>query len=457
MMKDAAVPTVPYGFEPRPYQADFFEAMDNGINRALLIWPRRAGKDLSMWNWVIMQAVQRVGSYVYVFPFKTHARKNVWDAKDNEGRRFLDYVPEQILAKPVNNTQMRIELRNGSDIRLEGSDNFDALRGANGVLYVFSEWAYSNPAAFDVVRPIIKANGGKVAFNTTVNGMNHCYKNFNEWGKSDRWYVDLKTAVTLVNWDGSRIITDKMLDEEREDGMHEDKLQREYFNKWDANADGYILLKEMNEATKSGRIADYAYDPNVPVITGWDIGFDDCTAIWFGQLVHGYLRLIDYHEENHKQLPYYVKFIKEKPYTYSHHFWPHDGVVHDWSGEGDRKERASTLGLEVTTVPKLPLWDSIDIMRVGIKSMQFDAVNAQGGVNCLLGYMRKYNRQTQQYTNAEERNFATHGASALRTLMLGINKDGLLRSGGLRKKRGNIKGYSHDKRTLRTKKSWKSA
>ena len=44
--------TLPFRFQPRPYQVPFLQAMDEGKKRAFLLWHRRIGKDMVAWNYL---------------------------------------------------------------------------------------------------------------------------------------------------------------------------------------------------------------------------------------------------------------------------------------------------------------------------------------------------------------------------------------------------------------------
>ena len=466
---------LPYGFVPRPYQKDLFVAIDQGIKRALCIWPRRAGKDLSMLQLIIMQAMKRVGGYLYVFPYATDARKNFWEGMTHEGRPFLDYIPKEILAKPVNNSEMKITLINGSVIRMAGSDKYDSLRGGNPVMYVFSEWATSNPAAMRVVQPIVAANDGIIVLNGTVNGANHLWTDYQRYSKSDRWYTDFKTAETLVDENGDRYISDALLAREREDGMSEDDIQREYYNNPNANSDRFILMKQIGlmrgkpaeggVAAVEPRIASYPYNPDLPVVTSWDIGHHDFNAIWFAQVHNGWVTLIDYHQDSGKLLKDYVKVLQEKPYVYGLAYFPHDIGVTEWGG-GSRADRAEALGLDLARlkpngdpgVPKTGLWEGIDMLRSMLGYTYIDAVGCEEGLNCLQDYQKGVDKTTKLPTNLPMKNHAIHGADALRTLAVGLSAEGAIaksKGGDGGKRRGRADRYGRSRR--RKKKNWKTA
>jgi hypothetical protein len=51
----------------------------------------------------------------------------------------------------------------------------------------------------------------------------------------DVWFLSEKSASETFDNDGNRIVTDKMIDEERRDGMDEDLVQQEYFISFEAS------------------------------------------------------------------------------------------------------------------------------------------------------------------------------------------------------------------------------
>ena len=103
IMNDLVIPN----FTPRRYQLPFLKAMDDGCRRAVLVWHRRAGKEIVCWNWLIKQAWwHRVGTYVYFFPTSTLGRRILWDGSDKNGKRFLNFIPEEIRDGQPNSNEM---------------------------------------------------------------------------------------------------------------------------------------------------------------------------------------------------------------------------------------------------------------------------------------------------------------------------------------------------------------
>ena len=160
----------------REYQKGLWNYMlaeEKGL-RGLAIWPRRNGKDLVAINIIVAKALQRVGLYLYIAPYATQVRTIIWDGVDGSGKRFLDYIPPELVARKLDN-QMKIWLKNGSIIQLVGSDNPDAIVGSNPLGICYTEFSLHKDAIWGYMRPILSENGGWAMFNGTPRGLNHFY------------------------------------------------------------------------------------------------------------------------------------------------------------------------------------------------------------------------------------------------------------------------------------------
>lgn len=144
--------TIPYKYHPRPYQIGFFKAIDSGIKRALLVWPRRHGKDKTCFNALVKKAIERTGNYYYIFPEYNQGRKALWDNIDKDGMRTIDHVPKEVM-KSKNATEMKIELVNGSIIQIVGAADIDRIVGTNPVGVVFSEYSLIDPMVWGYIYP----------------------------------------------------------------------------------------------------------------------------------------------------------------------------------------------------------------------------------------------------------------------------------------------------------------
>ncbi len=82
-------------------------------------------------------------------------------------------IPKNNAGK-INETDLSIELRNGSVIALRGADNYDSLRGVGLDGLVLDEFADMSPDAwFEVLRPALSDRQGWALFIGTPKGFNH--------------------------------------------------------------------------------------------------------------------------------------------------------------------------------------------------------------------------------------------------------------------------------------------
>ena len=415
---------IPYRFTPRTYQFDLMRALDSGYKRAITVWHRRAGKDKTLFNIIIKKAFERVGVYYYFFPEFAQGRRVIWDGIDNDGFRFLDHIPKDLIVKPngLNKTDMKISLINGSIIQIIGTDKFDKVRGSNPVGCVFSEFAFQNPAAWDVVRPILSANGGWAVFNSTPFGKNHFYDMYEMAKTNPNWYTNLVTVEESLDENGVRYVPEEVIEEDRISGMSEDMIQQEYYCDFTANAQGFYFLKQMEEALNQNRITRVPLETNIPVDTWWDIGVSDSTAIWFTQLVGKSVHVINFYQSNSVGIDHYAKYLQELPYVYGVHHFPHD-MSHTEFGTGrTRLEMAEDLfGTQKLDVgPKVSREDGINAVRMILPKCYFDEEKCSDGIKALQNYHRQWDDKLQEFKNQPVHDWSSHPADAFRYFAVGL-------------------------------------
>ena len=181
---------IPNGWNPRPHQRNLWNYLERGGKRAVAVWHRRAGKDSLSVNFTAAQMVERVGVYWHMLPTAKQARKVVWSGVDRQQRKIIDQAFPPVLRKRINDQDMLIELVNGSVWQCVGSDNYNALVGANPVGVVFSEYSLTDPAAWEYIRPILRENGGWAIFIFTPRGKNHAYDLFETARQNPNWFCE---------------------------------------------------------------------------------------------------------------------------------------------------------------------------------------------------------------------------------------------------------------------------
>jgi len=405
--------TLPYNFNPRSYQLPFLRAMDNGYKRAVLVWHRRSGKDLTVVNFTIKRMYERVGAYYYLFPTYRQAKKVIWNGMTRDGKKFTSYFPEPLI-KRIDNSDMFIEMDNGSTFQLVGSDEIDSIMGVNPVGCIFSEWSLQNPTAWDYIRPILAENGGWAAFIYTPRGRNHGYTLL-ETARAfpDIWYSEVLTA------DKTQAIPADILSQERLEIIKKDGndalYQQEYMCNFDVPIQGAYYADQLMMADKEGRISGVPYDPNTEVHTAWDLGMDDSMTIWFFQLAGREFHFIDYYESNGEGINYYIKYLKDKQYIYGKHYAPHDIKVRELSTGKSRFETADSLGIKFEVVPKLSIWDGIQAVRNMLPKCWFDKIKCERGLSSLRSYHKEWDEDNQVFKNKPEHDWCVAGNTKVRT------------------------------------------
>lgn len=230
----------------RPHQDKARIKVDAGIKRLLLAWHRRAGKDVFCLSLARNQSRERIGNYVHFFPKHVQAKRAIWNGIDpKKGARFIDVAfADQEVAR--NNTDMLIEMYNGSTWQLLGSDNYDRIVGANIVGAYFSEFALCDPRAWDYIRPMLLENDGTAVFISTFRGRNHMWQMAQNLKNNPDWYVDIMGVEDSRDVDGNRLITDEMIASERASGMSDSMIKQEYFCNPAATSDGAIYGSQID-------------------------------------------------------------------------------------------------------------------------------------------------------------------------------------------------------------------
>lgn len=413
---------IPHNFKSRPYQKAVFEARKRGIKRFVLVWHRRAGKEKTCWNFLIMEALKKVGVYYYFFPTFAQGRKVLWDFIDKDGYRVLDHLPRDLIRGNPNATEMKIWLKNGSLIQIIGTNNIDSIVGTNPIGCVFSEYSLQDPTAWTLIRPILVENEGWAVFNFTPRGQNHGKEIFDMAKNNPDWFCQLLTVDETTREDGSRIITQEDIQAEREAGMSEDYIQQEFYCSFTLGIEGAYYAKYIQDARDTERITNVPWNKQSRVYTVWDIGYGDSTAIIFYQFAGQEIHVIDYYENHGEGLPHYAKTLVDKPYIYADHFAPHDIDSHQFSSGLSAKEVGADLGIRFITLPtlKLRIEDGIEALRGLFPRIWIDEKKCKKLIMALENYRKEFDTKHSVYKTRPVHDWASHGSDAARYMAIAI-------------------------------------
>lgn len=408
---------IPEHFSPRVYQVEALGALESMVEIAVLCWARRAGKDMTSFAYGVKKMVEMPMNVVLVFPTKDQGKTSFWENIENDGWKTIDHIPAALIARR-DNSNMRIILKNGSTFQVLGATDPEALRGANGKIYILSEFVDIMAGVMDVIRPITAVNGGQIIIISTpkIDGIS---------GASFKMYFDRAMKIwtsgsktqyaSIVTAD--EYLTPEVLESLRQeciDKYGNDFLWRqEYKCDWGQVSASSYYGNALSLAEKRGRIGEFPYNPSHPVFTSWDLGMSDSTAITFFQYYRRKVRIIDYFETSNIGYNAIASFVKQKPYNYAWHFFPHDGSVREMD-MSQRIQKYREEGLINSSLLRRESKDlGINRAVEGVPDTYFDEPTTADLRRKMLLYKRKFNPNTGDYIGPEHKT-ESHAADSVR-------------------------------------------
>lgn len=443
-MKTATPTKIEIDYAPRNWARLFHAALQRF---AVLILHRRAGKTTAVMNHhqraalsnerervrlkmlnpglttaEIEKLVKPPGgrNYGHCLPTRTQAKLVAWEP--------MKYYARGIPGIKINESELYIRYPSGNKFQLFGADNPDALRGPAFSGFSFDEYSQQDPSIFTtVISKALADHLGWAVFCGTIKGKDHLYRTWDAArSEPGLWFALWQDIHTSLR--GESDATVKMLRQAMDDDrklvaqgiMAQDEFDQEWELSTEASIKGAYFAKEMLRAKTDGRIRAVPYDPAIPVVTAWDLGMDDSTAIWFAQFIKGgEVRLIDYYENSGEGIAHYANELNKRGYTYGKHIAPHDIAVRELGTGKSRIEVARGFGIRFETTPDIGLMDGIHASRVLLARCYFDATKTAKGLEALRHYKKRYNTALNEFSDTPVHDQYSHGADAFRMLAVG--------------------------------------
>jgi hypothetical protein len=397
------------GYQPRHLQL-LIHARLKRFN--VLVCHRRFGKTVLCINELVDQCLKNQKPnprYAYFAPFYSQAKKVAWD--------YLKMYTRNIPGTTFNEQELRADLPGGRRIYIAGADNPDAHRGIYLDGCVLDEYAQMHPLVWsEVIRPALSDRQGFCIFIGTPKGRNNFYEIYEMAKQTEGWYTQVFKASE------TGLIEEAELEQIKKE-IGEDAFNQEFECSFDAAVKGTYYGTQIADLEKRQRITAVPYDPSLGVITAWDLGIGDSTAIWFAQRLFREVRLIDYIELAGRSIPEIVKELRAKPYVYTTHLLPHDAAARELGTGKSRQEVLRNLGIVADVLPRLGVDDGIQAARNLLPLCWFDREQTHRGVECLREYRREWDDKAQVFRNKPLHNQWSHGADAFRMLAIGIDKE----------------------------------
>lgn len=401
--------TIPY--EPR---GEFVGYHDRTERWACIVAHRRAGKTVACINDAIKRIIEcplpnpRIA---YIAPFYAQAKDIAW--------AYLCEYTAPIPGVARNESELRVDFPHGGRIRLYGADNYDRMRGIYLDGAILDEPAQIDPRAWsEVIRPALSDRGGWATFIGTPKGHNEFYDIWERARTEGDWYALMLRASE------TGLLPDTELADARKT-MSEDEYQQEYECSFDAAIKGAYYATELARARSEGRITRVPIDRYVPIMTSWDLGYTDSSAIWSFQAVGNEVHVVDYYEADSKPLSHYADVLRDNQrewgegIRFGDHYFPHDVQAHELTVGRSRVQTLRDLGIEPIVVPQHNVNDGINSVRRLFDRFWFDAERCHRGLEALALYRREFDEKTKMFKDRPLHDWASHGADALRCFAAG--------------------------------------
>jgi len=404
-------------YEPREQFIPFHQRTERW---AVMVCHRRAGKTVACVNELIIRALytkKKNAKYAYVGPYRQQAKEIAWS--------YLKESTEGLRAGPPRESELRIRLPNGSQITIYGADNPDSLRGLFFDGIILDEFGDMRPSLLgEVILPTLADRKGWMVVIGTAKGRGDFSEMFDNSVTSEIWYSFMLKASQ------SGILPDEELALLKLN-MTDDQYRQEMECDFDAAIQGAYYTNLINELEDDGHFSDEPlYDPEQKVYAAADIGRTDSTCFWFWQpRMDGYA-IIDSYSMHGEGVEHYARMLDEKGYDYEEIWLPWDAraktlatgrsVVEQLYEPHDLAPDIYPLGskLPIRIAPKLDVNDGINAARFILPKCYFDRNKTIDGVKALKAYQRRYNEQTNAYSDKPLHNWASDYADAFRYLSL---------------------------------------
>lgn len=309
---------------------------------------------------------------------------------------------------------------NGSLFLFAGlqSHTVDSIKSFEGCDIVWVEEAHGvSKKSWDVLIPTIRKEGSEI------------WLTLNPDMATDETYVRFiatpspDTLVIEINWRDNPWFP-RVLDEERRKAKRT-MLPDDYAHIWEGRARkvaaGAIYRHEMEAMYLDNRVRDVPYDPTLPVHTVWDLGWNDSMTITMVQRGPQDVRIIDYIEDSHRTLDWYVARLEKRPYRWGTDYLPHDGKTKNFQTGKSTEQLLLELGRKsvVSQQRATDVEEGIKSARMLFPRTYIDQTKCARLLECLKRYQRRIHTVTNEPMEPLHDEYS-HGADNYRYVSLWV-------------------------------------
>ena len=344
------------------------------------------------------------------------AREIQKSIKNSVHQLIVDQIEEMNLGYHFEVLQTEIKARNGGSFSFTGlkHNTKDSLKSYEGVDVCWVEEADTvSRGSWRILKPTIRKPGSEI------------WISFNPDLEDDATYQDFvidqpaNSVVTKVNWSDNPWFPE-VLNEERKE-LREKSID-EYLHVWEGNCreqlEGSIYADEFRVAKEEEKICSVPIDQSKQIDVFWDLGWADCTSMWFVQTIGKEIRVVDFYQDQLKKIQHYAQVLQNKGYVYGHQYLPHDAFNNQLSGK-NTDQALRDLGFKTKRVEKLKVAPGIQAARTLFSSLWFDKGRCADGLQALRKYRYDVDPDTGKFSKEPLHDENSHAADAFRYLAVG--------------------------------------
>jgi phage terminase large subunit len=349
------------------------------------------------------------------------AREVQKSIKDSVHRLLSDQIQAMGLGGHYEVLDTEIRGKNGSLFLFAGlaTHTVESIKSFEGVDRCWVEEAQTvTKRSWDVLTPTIRKDGSEI------------WVTLNPDMETDETYQRFVANapegafVVQMNWRDNPWFP-SVLEVERQETLRRDPDN--YQNIWEGVprrvSEGAIYRHEIERLYEEERVRQVPYDPLLKAHSVWDLGWNDAMTIGIWQRSGAEVRCIDYIEDSHRTLDYYVAQLEKRPYRWGTDFIPHDGKAKNTQTGKSTEEALRDMGRRVVVLPALNIEEGIKAARMMFPRVYIDKGKAKDILEkkdgtprlleCLKRYQRSINEKTRE-PGAPLHDEFSHGADMFR-------------------------------------------
>ncbi len=310
--------------------------------------------------------------------------------KDSVHKLLQDQIEELGLTHLYDVTENEITGTNGSLFIFQGlaQHTVKSIKSFEGIDVVWCEEAETiSKFSWEILIPTIRKEGSEI------------WVSFNPELDTDdtylRFAVNPPPNAVIVETDyRDNIWLTKELEDER---LHDlatqptDDYEHVWLGKCRSALPGAIFANEVIALIAENRLTHLPYDPRLKVHTVWDMGYNtDAMAVGLFQRARSEMRIIDYLEERHKTVDWFVGELQLRRYNWGFDFLPWDGWVEGRQTGKSDAQLVKSFGRKVKPIPNVENAEDsrIKALRQIFRQIVIDKTKGARLVECWKRYRR---------------------------------------------------------------------